>query len=35
MPLASVPNRMVTRAAVQNIIGSRHGSLLYNEAWIE
>ena len=35
MPLASVPNRMVTRAAVQNIIGSRHGALLYNETWIE
>jgi peptide/nickel transport system substrate-binding protein len=35
MPLASVPNRLVARAAVQNIIGSRHGSLLYNDAWIE
>jgi peptide/nickel transport system substrate-binding protein len=35
MPIASVPNRMVTRAAVQNVQGSRHGSILYNEAWIE
>jgi ABC-type transport system substrate-binding protein len=35
MPIASVPNRLVARAAVQNIQGSRHGALKYNEAWID
>jgi ABC-type transport system substrate-binding protein len=34
MPIGSVPVRMVTRPQVNDIFSSRHGALMYNNAWL-